>query len=69
MNRHERRRIAAKAGKPMGRMSEVERAALDLTPEEARAMLARWAAEPGRSQADVDAMNGRGANVGDAEVY
>lgn len=57
MNRADRRRIAAKAGKPMGRLSEVERSALNLTPDEARAMLARWAAMPGRTQAEVDALN------------
>lgn len=57
MNRHERRRIASKAGKPMGQLSNVERSALNLTPDEARAMLARWAAQPGRTQAEVDALN------------
>lgn len=62
MNRAERRRIASKAGKPMGQLSDAERAALALTPEEARAMLARWAAQPGRSRVEVDALNGRNKN-------
>lgn len=60
MNRADRRKLAAKSGKTMGQLSEVERAALNLTPEKARELLAHWAAQPGRTQADVDAMNRNG---------
>jgi len=63
MNRAARRALASKAGKPMSQATDVERAALKLTPEKARELLARWAAERGRSQAEIDAMNGRGPDV------
>lgn len=65
MNRSDRRRLARDEGKSfaaeqrMRREAErAERAALRLTPEQARETLARWAAQPGRSQAEVDALNG-----------
>lgn len=38
--------------------------ALQMSPEEARERLARWAAVPGRSQDEVDAINQRGGHAG-----
>lgn len=45
------------------RAAAMEAAALRMSPEEARAMLARWAARPGRTQGEVDALNRRAGNV------
>lgn len=62
MNRAERRRAAKAKGIPWSDVQtarSAEDVALRLTPNEARAALARWAAQPGRSQAEVDEMNGR----------
>lgn len=67
MNRSDRRRAAKQAGinwrdhagdRHRERAAiEAERVALRMSPEEARATLARWAAQPGRSQAEIDALN------------
>ena len=35
-----------------------ERDAAELGPEECRRLLAEWAAQPGRTQAEIDALNG-----------
>ena len=66
MSRHDRRRRAKEAGldwranqRASRQASRVERAVLAMPASEARKILAEWAALPGRSQADVDAMNAR----------
>lgn len=70
LNRNQRRRQAAQEGKPWrkaqeerlfreGRERAIENAAIRMTPQEAREALAAWAAIPGRSQKEVDAMNAR----------
>lgn len=61
MNRQERRCAAKAKGirwPDVQTARSAEDIALRLTPKQAREALARWAAQPGRSQADVDAMNG-----------
>lgn len=66
MNRADRRRAAKARSIPwcdVQTARSAEDVALRLTPEEARAALARWAAQPGRSQADVDAMNAGGVDA------
>lgn len=42
---------------------EMDTTALRTSPEDARRMLAAWAAIPGRTQAEVDALNVRGLDV------
>ena len=66
MSRHDRRARAKAAGLDWRAnqvasrtAARVERAVLAMRPDEARKILAEWAAETGRSQADVDAMNAR----------
>jgi len=66
MSRHERRRAAKEAGldwranqRASRTAARVEAACLAMPASEARRLLAEWAAQPGRSQADVDAMNAR----------
>lgn len=66
MSRHDRRARAKAAGldwranqRASRAKSRVEAAVLAMRPDEARKILAEWAAETGRSQADVDAMNAR----------
>lgn len=74
MNRTERRRAARAAGISW-RQAQIDRmlaeghekmiaGALQMSPEEARERLARWAAVPGRTQAEVDAMNEGGRHAG-----
>lgn len=70
MSRRDRRRAAKEAGldwranqRASRTAARVERAVLGMRPDEARRILAEWAAETGRSQADVDALNARAANV------
>lgn len=69
-NRKQRRRQAAQDRKSWrkaqeerifreGRERAIENAAIRMTPQEAREALAAWAAIPGRSQKEVDAMNAR----------
>lgn len=67
MNRHQRRGHVKRAGGDWHReqrakrhADEMDTTALRMSPEEARRALAAWAAVPGRTQAEVDAMNGRG---------
>lgn len=60
MNRADRRHAAKSKGIPWSDVQaarSAEDAALRMTPVQARETLARWAAQPGRSQAEVDAMN------------
>lgn len=60
MNREQRRRVLG--GRAYADKRKAERAegvALRLTPAQAREQLARWAARPGHSQAEVDRLNGR----------
>jgi hypothetical protein len=71
MNRADRRRAAKEAGldwranqRASRAASRVEAACLAMPASEARRILAEWAAVPGRTQAEVDAMNARGADVG-----
>lgn len=64
MNRQKRRREAKQGGIPWRDMRAAEKAAavaLRMSPVQAREALARWAAQPGRSQAEVDALNAKGA--------
>lgn len=72
MSRRDRRRAAKQAG--LGwranqvasrTAARVEAAVLAMQPDEARKILAEWAAQTGRSQAEVDAMNA-GADDGQA---
>ena len=67
MNRADRRRLAREAGIDFAAQQRSDRDAarlesvcLRLSPIVARRILAEWAAKPGRSQAEVDAMNGAG---------
>lgn len=69
MNRHQRRGHVKRVGGDWRReqrakrhADEMDTTALRMSPEEARRVLAAWAAVPGRTQAEVDAMNGRAAN-------
>lgn len=68
MNRQARRRSAARQGIPWrkaqaerifrdGADRAIENVALRMSPDEAREALAKWAARPGRTQDEVDAMN------------
>lgn len=66
MNRQQRRGHVKRAGGDWCReqsakrhADEMDTTALRMSPEEARRMLAAWAARPGHTQAEVDAMNGR----------
>lgn len=70
LNRNQRRRQAAQEGKPWRKAQEerifregaeraIENAAIRMTPQEAREALAAWAAIPGRSVEEVEAMNAR----------
>jgi hypothetical protein len=56
------RRAAAKEARvdwrDVQRSHKAQEAALRLTPEKARELLARWAAERGHSQAEADRLNG-----------
>jgi hypothetical protein len=64
MNRADRRRAAKADGVDWADVRRARRAqevAMRLTPEQAREALARWAAQPGRSQAEVDALNAKNA--------
>lgn len=72
MSRHERRRRAKEAGldwranqRASRANSRIEAAVLAMRPDEARRILAEWAAETGRSQTYVDEMNAR---AGDGAV-
>lgn len=69
MNRQQRRARVKSAGGNWPREQAAKRsadasdtAALQISPADARRALAQWAARPGHSQAEVDALNGR---VGD----
>lgn len=67
MSRADRRREAKAAGVPWRDIRAAEKAegvALRMLPSEAREALARWAAQPGRSQAEVDALNAKGGGNG-----
>lgn len=57
MNRAARRRAAKEAGIPWADQ-RAEAEALKLSPARARELLALWAAQPGRTQAEIDALNG-----------
>ena len=66
MSRHDRRAQAKAAGldwranqRASRTASRVEARILTMPASEARRLLAEWAATPGRSQAEVDAMNAR----------
>lgn len=62
MNRHERRKadkLAGIAARDRRAAADAEKVALQLSPMEARQVLARWAAKGGHLQAEVDALNGR----------
>lgn len=70
MNRHQRRGHVKRAGGDWRRerrtkrhADEMDTTALRMSPEEARRVLAEWAARPGHSQAEVDTLNGRAADV------
>lgn len=71
MNRASRRRHVKQAGGSWQREQRAKRhademdvTALRTSPEDARRMLAAWAAIPGRTQAEVDALNaGAGASA------
>lgn len=78
MNRHGRRAAARKAGKAWWRAQEErlflegaaraeQNIALHMSPADAREMLAKWAAIPGRSQVEVDALN-RSAGASTAQT-
>ena len=69
VNRHQRRSASKSAGldwranqEASRRAAQMEAAALAMTPQAARRKLAEWAARPGRSQAEVNAMNARAGN-------
>lgn len=65
MNRKDRRRIAkVQTGESLGELKrraeltdEAQATALTISPEKARELLGKFAAQPGRTQADVDALN------------
>lgn len=71
MNRAARRRSVAQQGGSWQReqrakrhADEMDTTALRTSPEDARRMLAAWAAIPGRTQAEVDVLNAQaGASV------
>jgi hypothetical protein len=68
LSRTDRRREAKLAGQPWSDVqtaARAEKVALRMSPVEAREQLARWAAQPGRSQADVDALN---AGISNGEI-
>lgn len=65
MNRQQRRGHIKRSGGNWPReqtakrhADEMDTAALRMSPEEARRALAEWAARPGHSQAEVNALNG-----------
>ncbi len=68
MNRHQRRAEAKLGGVPWRRARMAHMMAqgadkavtgmLQMTPEQARETLAMWAARPGRTQEEVDRLNG-----------
>jgi hypothetical protein len=64
MSRHERRARAKEAGidwraaqQAKRHADRIESGVLRMSPAKARELLAMWAAIPGRSQEEVDAMN------------
>lgn len=64
MNRHQRRGHVKRASGDWRReqrakrhADEMDTTALRMSPEDARRALAAWAAVPGRTQAEVDALN------------
>lgn len=69
MNRADRRRIAKQEGRdwrdeaPIRKLAansdRLEVAALRLPPQVARELLARWAAQRGHPQEEIDRLNGR----------
>jgi hypothetical protein len=59
MNRADRRAQLRGKFKVVQEAKRIEQRALRMTPAQARELLARWAAKQGRTQAEVDAMNGR----------
>lgn len=61
MNRHQQRAAAAQAGIAWRKWvhDRLLREAPKMSQAEAREALARWAAQPGRTQAEVDALNAR----------
>lgn len=61
MNRAGRRRTLGSEFKAAQRAKRLEKRAHGMTPAEAREALGKWAAMTGRSQDEVDALNGRGA--------
>lgn len=70
MNRRERRAHVKRAGGDWRReqrakrhADEMETTALRMSPEDARRMLAEWAARPGHTQADVDHLNQGASNA------
>ncbi len=72
MNRAQRRGDVKRAGGNWPREQEAKRhagvmdgIALRMSPQEARRMLAEWAARPGRSQAEVDRLNQGAPNAKD----
>lgn len=73
MSRAERRGRVKRAGGDWRREQAAkrqadasDRMALQMSPTDARRALAAWAAQPGRSQAEVDALNrGAGASIGE----
>ena len=67
MNRQERRAHVRRLGGDWRReqaakrhADEMDRTALQMSPQQARILLGMWASAPGRTQAEVDAMNGKG---------
>ena len=73
MNRADRRRIAKQQGRdwrgeaPIRRLeansARLEAACLRLPPEKARELLARWAAQRGHPQEEIDRLNGMSPNA------
>lgn len=65
LNRNQKRAAArANHGMSLGQFrraraenERLKQEALTITPEEARRRLAQWAAQPGRTQAEIDALN------------
>lgn len=73
MNRSQRRGHVKRSGGNWPREQAAKRSAdasdwvaLQMSPDGARRALAEWADRPGRSQAEVDALNGRIADAIDA---
>lgn len=64
VNRQQRRAAAAKQGTTLGELrrrfaanEKAKKGALTISPAEARKLLAKWAAQPGRTQAEIDRLN------------